>query len=98
VSTALAIYVLHILANRDILTVKGALNAMIVNSTDVQNNFGKYLELAGGQEIVITKNGQPVARLLGMQNIVSFLSDSLLGLIPPDVNEADEKDERLTRQ
>ena len=71
---------------------------MIVNSTDVQNNFGKYLELANGQEIVITKNRQPVARLLGMQKVVSFLSDSLVGLIPAEVDEIDEKDERLTRQ
>ena len=71
---------------------------MIVKSTEIQNNFGKYLELASGQEIVITKNGLPVARLMGMRNTLSFLSDRLLGVLPPDVNEDEDKSERLARQ
>jgi prevent-host-death family protein len=72
--------------------------AMIVNSTEVQNNFGKYLELAARQEIVITKNGQAVARLLGADKAVSFLSDRLAGIIPGDVDEDTLKGERLLRQ
>jgi prevent-host-death family protein len=71
---------------------------MIVSSTDVQNNFGKYLELADKQEIIITKNGQPVARLLGVREAVSFLSDRLVGLVPPDIDEGCAKRERLKRQ
>jgi prevent-host-death family protein len=71
---------------------------MIVSSTEVQNNFGKYLELAAQQEIVITKNGQTVARLLGMDSTVAFLSDSLVGLIPENVNEDVLKNERLQKQ
>ena len=71
---------------------------MIVNSTDIQNNFGKYLELASGQEIVITRNGLPVARLIGMKDTVSFLSEHLVGLIPKDTNEDKEKNERISRQ
>ena len=30
---------------------------MVVNATELQNNFGKYLEMASGQEMIITKNG-----------------------------------------
>jgi len=71
---------------------------MIVTSTDVQNNFGKYLELALGQEIVITKNGMPIARLLGMKETVSFLSDRLVGIVPQDIDENDAKSERLAKQ
>ena len=71
---------------------------MHVNSTEIQNNFGKYLDLAADQEIVITKNGLPVARLLGMKETVSFLTDRLVGLIPSDVDEAATKHERLERQ
>ena len=71
---------------------------MIANSTDVQNNFGKYLELSGSQEIIITKNGLPVARLLGIKKTVSFLADSLVGLIPSDADEELAKAERLGRQ
>ena len=71
---------------------------MVISSTEAQNNFGKYLELASGQEIVITKNGLPVARLLGMEKTVSFLVDSLVGIVPLDVDENDIKNERLARQ
>jgi prevent-host-death family protein len=71
---------------------------MIVNSTEVQNNFGKYLELAAQQEIVITKNGQTVARLLGVDKTVSFLSERLVGLIPENVDEDALKSEHLRRQ
>ena len=71
---------------------------MIVSSTEVQNNFGKYLELAAQQEIVITKNGRAIARLLGMDKTVSFLSDRLVGVIPEDVDENAMKSEHLRRQ
>lgn len=37
---------------------------MKVTSTDIQNNFGKYLKFAEAQEeIIITRNGKAVARL-----------------------------------
>jgi prevent-host-death family protein len=71
---------------------------MIINSSDFQNNVGKYLELAEGQEIVITRNGTPVVRLLGMNKAMSFLSDRLVGLIPSGIDEDAEKAERVTRQ
>ena len=71
---------------------------MIVKSTDVQNNFGKYLEIASGQEVVITKNGLPVARLLGMRETISFLADRLVGIVPEYVDEDKAKSERLARQ
>jgi len=71
---------------------------MIVNSTEMQNNFGKYLEIASGQEVVITKNGLPVARLLGMKDTLSFLADRLVGIVPRDVDEDKVKTERLARQ
>ena len=71
---------------------------MIVNSTEVQNNFGKYLEMASGGEVIITKNGVPVARLLGMNDTVNFLSDRLVGLIPPDLDENEAKAERVAKQ
>jgi len=71
---------------------------MVVNSTEAQNNFGKYLELAAEKEIIIVKNGIPVARLLGMNETVSFLSDRLVGIVPSRVNEKSEKEKRLKRQ
>jgi len=80
------------------LTIKQGGFIMVVNSTEAQNNFGKYLELASENEIIIVKNGVPVARLLGMNETVSFLSDRLVGIVPRNVNEKKEKDKRLKRQ
>ena len=37
---------------------------MIINSTELQNNFGKYLRLVNQEDIIITKNGSKVARLV----------------------------------
>ena len=71
---------------------------MIVSSTEVQNNFGKYLDMAAEGEVIITKNGLPVARLLGVNETVSFLSDRLVGIVPEDVTLEDAKSERLARQ
>ena len=71
---------------------------MIINSSDFQNNVGKYLDLVEGQEIVITRNGSPVARLVGMDTAISFLSDRLVGLVPFGADEDEAKTERLARQ
>lgn len=39
---------------------------MRVTSTEIQNNFGRYLKLAelGGEEIFITRNGKDIARIV----------------------------------
>ena len=36
---------------------------MIANSTEVKNNFGKYLKLSFREDVIITSNGKKVARL-----------------------------------
>ncbi len=37
---------------------------MRVNTTDLQNTFGKYLSLVEKEDIIITKNGKSVAKLI----------------------------------
>lgn len=37
---------------------------LIISTTEIQNNFGKYLRLAEYEEIIITKNGKRVAKLV----------------------------------
>lgn len=39
---------------------------LIVNSTELQNNFGKYLVLADREDITVTRNGIPIAKLTGI--------------------------------
>lgn len=36
---------------------------MIANSTDVKNNFGKYIRLSYKEDVIITSNGKKIARL-----------------------------------
>lgn len=36
---------------------------MIVTTSDVQNSFGRYLQLCQQEEVIVTKNGKKVARL-----------------------------------
>ena len=65
-------------------------------ATEVQNNFGRFLKLVQeGQEIVIMKNGSEVARLISKGQTVSFLSDSLVGVLSSDVDEKKARAERM---
>ncbi|MBP3392817.1 MAG: type II toxin-antitoxin system Phd/YefM family antitoxin [Clostridia bacterium] len=67
-------------------------------ATEVQNNFGRYLKLVqNGHEIVITKNGSEVARLISKEKAVSFLSDSLVGVLSSDADEKKARAERSAR-
>ena len=67
-------------------------------ATEVQNNFGRFLKLVQeGQEIVIMKNGSEVARLISRDKTVSFLSESLVGVLSSDVDEKKVRAERIAR-
>lgn len=69
-----------------------------VTATEIQNNFGKYLQLVqGGEEICVLKNGKEVARLISKEKSVSFLSDSLLGVLKNDYDEHAMRAERMGR-
>lgn len=67
-------------------------------ATEVQNNFGRFLKMVQeGHEIVIMKNGVEVARLISKGQTVSFLSDSLVGILSSDVDEKKARAERISR-
>ena len=71
---------------------------VIVTATEMQNNFGKYLRMVmEGKEVLISKNGSIVARILSKDQSVSFLSDSLLGVLPSDVDEKKMRAERMSK-
>jgi len=70
----------------------------MATATEVQNNFGRYLKMAQeGGEVVILKNGVEVARLISRDKSVSFLSNSLVGVLSSDVDEKTLKAERIMR-
>lgn len=65
-------------------------------ATEMQNNFGKYLNLVMlGQEIIVTKNGHEVGRFIPKDATVSYLTDSLTGILKGNYDLDAAKEERL---
>ncbi|MGN0482651.1 MAG: type II toxin-antitoxin system Phd/YefM family antitoxin [Lachnospiraceae bacterium] len=65
-------------------------------ATEMQNNFGKYLNLVmNGEEVIVTKNGKEVGRFIPREETISFLTDSLTGILKGDKEMAKEREERL---
>ena len=65
-------------------------------STEMQNNFGRYLHLVmNGGEVVVTRNGKEVGRFIPRYAVVSYLTDSLTGILSNDVSLEQAKDERM---
>ena len=51
-------------------------------ATEVQINFGKYLQYAiESGEVVIMRNGKRVARLISEDAAIEYLTDSLRGVL-----------------
>ena len=51
-------------------------------ATEMQNNFGRYLNIVmGGGEVIVTKNGKEVGRFIPKDAAVSYLTDSLTGIL-----------------
>lgn len=66
------------------------------SATEIQSNFGKYLNsVMNGQEIIITKYGKEVGRFIPKEAVVSFLTDSLRGILKNDYTIKQVKTERL---
>ena len=74
-------------------------NAMrMATATDVQNNFGKYLQYAmENGEVVILRNGKRVARIVSEEATVSYLTDSLLGVLKQQYSDDEVKSARTAK-
>lgn len=65
-------------------------------ATEMQNDFGKYLNLVmSGQEVIVTKNGREVGRFIPKAAAVSYLTDSLTGILKGNCDLEEVKTERL---
>lgn len=83
--------IVHIIYNK---SAKGD-DDMSITATELKQNLGKYLLLSAKEDIYITKQGKVIAKLTNpYQNRVDT-AKSLFGILPKDVNEIDEKAERL---
>jgi prevent-host-death family protein len=71
---------------------------MIVNATEFKTNIGKYLALVEQEEIVITKNGKSVAKLISARDEKIAALRSLRGIIKgKDVTRSTIREERLAK-
>lgn len=65
-------------------------------ATEMQNNFGRYLNIViGGDEVIVTKNGREVGRLVPKNSAVSYLTDSLRGVLSASAGSEDPRMDRL---
>ena len=71
----------------------------IATATEMQNNFGRYLNLVmSGQEVIVTKNGKEVGRFIPKDAAVSYLTDSLTGILRQDLDPEAARDEGLRKK
>ena len=65
-------------------------------ATEMQNNFGRYLNLVmNGSEVIVTKNGREVGRFIPKGAAVSYLTDSLTGILRGNYDLDEARAERL---
>lgn len=70
----------------------------MATATEVQNNFGKYLQYAmENGEVIIMRNGKRVARLVSEEASVGYLSDSLRGVLKGRYTDEDVRAARMAR-
>lgn len=70
----------------------------MATATEVQNNFGKYLQYAvENGEIIIMRNGKRVARLVSEEASISYLTDSLRGVLKNSYSDAEVKKARTEK-
>lgn len=68
----------------------------MATATEMQNNFGRYMNMVtAGQQIIITKNGHEIGRLIPRQAAVASITNSLTGILKGNYNLDDEKNKMM---
>lgn len=64
----------------------------MATATEMQNNFGRYMNMVtAGQQIIITKNGHEIGRLIPKQAAIASITDSLTGILKGNYSLDKEK-------
>lgn len=68
-------------------------------AAEMQNNFGKYLALVlKGQQVIVTRNGKEIGRFIPRDDAVSYLTDSLTGILKSGIDIDQAREERLSEK
>ena len=70
---------------------------MRVSLSEFKTNIDHYLELAGKEEIVLTKDGYPYARITPISKSKADCLESLCGVLPSTANEAEAREARIAK-
>lgn len=70
---------------------------MQISLSELKTNTGKYVELAEIQDIIITRNGKPAAKLVSAKFDKIAAMESLFGIIPHDVDIDAARSERILK-
>ena len=74
---------------------------MIVTATDLKTNLGKYLDLLDTEDIIITRNGRRIARLIRDEEDILAEVQSLYGILatndPETPEEGEARNDRIDR-
>ena len=69
-----------------------------VSASEAKANFGYYLKMIEKEDILITKNGKPIARISNPRiSAVDKLSGVLKGKVPEDIERNSLKEMRLEK-
>lgn len=70
---------------------------MRITATEFKKNLGKYLELVSNEDILITKNGKIVAKLINANiSPVDEITGILAGKVPAGSDRRSMREERLS--
>ena len=70
---------------------------MIITSTEFKSNIGYYLSLVSQEDIVITRNGKCVARLIKEKEDLVAIAKSLVGILPDTITLKEAREEKFKR-
>jgi len=68
---------------------------MQISVSELKVNVGKYIDMAEGQDIFITKNGKQVAKIVSTKIDKVAAMRSIFGIIPANAELDKAKAERL---
>ena len=71
---------------------------MVITATQFKLNIGHYLDTISGGDVYITRNGKMVAKLSDPMNDKMSVLNSLVGIIPRDINMEEIKTERILKR
>jgi len=70
---------------------------LIITSTEFKSNIGYYLSLVSQEDIVITRNGKRVARLIKEKEDLVAIAKSLVGILPDTITLKEAREEKFKR-